>query len=179
VIAREDAPGDKRLTAYLTPAPSGPSTTDGTGGGQAELAAAVREQAAARLPGYMVPAVVVLDALPLTPSGKLDKTALPAPGQGAVPAGRGPATVAEEVICAAFADVLGIGQVSPDDDFFALGGHSLLAVRLMNRIRAALGAELTVRAVFEAPTAQALAKRIGNRKSARPRLRSRHEQEES
>jgi acyl carrier protein len=177
VIARQDAAGDMRLIGYVVPAAAA-----GDGDGGAVLAAAVREHAAGRLPGYMVPsAVVVLAGLPLTASGKLDKAALPAPDYAAAGSagGRGPATVAEEIICGVFAEVLGAERVGPEDDFFALGGHSLLAVRLASRIRQLLGAEMSVRALFEAPTAAGIASRIEGQKSTRPPLRPRHRSEES
>ena len=145
---RGDA-GEKSIVGYLVPA----AGRDGGG-----LPAAARQFAASRLPGHMVPsAVVVLGGLPLTPSGKLDRAALPAPDHAAAGAGRAPASVAEELLCGLFAGVLGVDRAGPDDDFFALGGHSLLAVRLASRIRAVLGVEAEIGAVFEAPTPAGLA----------------------
>jgi amino acid adenylation domain-containing protein len=160
VTAREDTPVDIRLVAYVVPA-----------GYDQTTATAVREFAASRLPGFMVPsAVVLLEALPLTRNGKLDRSQLPAPDYATAAAAhsRAPNSVTEELACGAFAQVLGIDRVGPEDDFFALGGHSLLAVRLVSRVRALLGAEVGVRDVFEAPTPAALARRIAK---AAPRSR--------
>ena len=161
VTVREDIPGERRLVAYLTPADEGQDRDQDLGG----LAGVAREHAAARLPGYLLPATItVLATLPLAPSGKVDRKALPVPGPAAAGGGRGPATVEEEILCGIFADLLGLERVGPEDDFFALGGHSLLAVRLVSRIRAVLGAELAVLAVFEAPTPAGLAGRLVIRK---------------
>ncbi|HTP38663.1 MAG TPA: condensation domain-containing protein, partial [Steroidobacteraceae bacterium] len=132
--------------------------------------AALRARLGGSLPDYMVPAaVVVLDALPLTANGKLDRKALPAP-ELTPKVLRAPRTAHEEVLCALFAEVLGLPQVGIDDNFFALGGHSLLATRLISRIRSTLDVELAIRALFEAPTVEALANRLHEGEAARPAL---------
>ncbi|MEV5898327.1 non-ribosomal peptide synthetase, partial [Nonomuraea fuscirosea] len=166
MVAREDTPGDLRLVAYVTSASrAGAPTADSAGDAQPDSAGdalpdTVRRFVAERLPTHMVPAaVVVLDALPLTVNGKLDRRALPAP-QYTSGAGRAPADAREERLCEAFAQVLGLDRVGVDDDFFALGGHSLLAVRLMSRIRTVLGVEADLAALFDAPTPAGLAQRL-------------------
>ncbi|MEV7116829.1 non-ribosomal peptide synthetase, partial [Streptomyces anulatus] len=165
VVAREDIAGEVRLVAYVVP-----SDEDGDAG---TLPAAVRTFTARRLPEHMVPsAVVVLDVLPLVGNGKLDRKALPAPEYGAVMAGsvRRAVSLPEELLCQAFAEVLGLDGVGVDDDFFDLGGHSLLAVRLVSRIRTVLGVETEIRTVFEAPTVAELAARLTAAGSARAAL---------
>ncbi|WP_420469207.1 alpha/beta fold hydrolase, partial [Bacillus licheniformis] len=158
VVVREGQPGDKRLIAYVVPASE--EETD-----PAEL----RRFAAGTLPEYMVPsAFVKISELPLTPNGKLDRKALPEPDFAAAVKGRGPRTPQEEILCDLFSEILNALRVGIDDGFFELGGHSLLAVQLMSRIREALGVELGIGDLLEAPTVSGLAERLesGGRQSA-------------
>jgi amino acid adenylation domain-containing protein/non-ribosomal peptide synthase protein (TIGR01720 family) len=151
VIIREDRPGDHRLVAYLVP------KAGATVPGVADLRTAVSEV----LPSYMVPAAfVTIDEMPVTPNGKLDRRALPAPDFSGVASGRAPRTPQEEILCGLFAEILGASVVSIDDSFFELGGHSLLATRLVTRIRSVFGVRLSLRALFESPTVAALARQL-------------------
>ncbi|NEE35558.1 amino acid adenylation domain-containing protein, partial [Streptomyces sp. SID7982] len=139
---REDAEGTARIAAYLVPA-EGRALPTGR-----DLREAVRR----RLPDYMVPsAFVPLDALPMTASGKLDRRALPTPVWAESAAYVAPRDGTEAALAAIWAEVLGVERIGAEDDFFALGGHSLLATRVISRVRGGLGAELTVRDLFEAP----------------------------
>ncbi|MEU8925309.1 amino acid adenylation domain-containing protein [Kitasatospora sp. NPDC048545] len=147
VVPRADGAG-KRLVAYLVAAAAAEPD-----------AVELRAHLAASLPDYMVPAAfVVLDALPLTPNGKLDRAALPEPD--AAEPGREPRTPEEQILCGLFAELLELPRVGADEDFFQLGGHSFLATRLVKRIRATFGVELSVRSVFEAPTVAGLAREL-------------------
>ncbi|MCG1043369.1 amino acid adenylation domain-containing protein [Mycetohabitans sp. B8] len=142
---------DKRLVAYV----------------QAEadeqLASTLRAQVAASLPEYMVPSAFVrLDAWPLTPNGKLDRRALPAPDEDALAhqAYEAPQGELETTLAAIWVELLGVECVGRHDSFFALGGHSLLAVQMISRSRTALGLSISMRTLFEAPTLAALAQRV-------------------
>nr|WP_281404507.1 non-ribosomal peptide synthetase [Pyxidicoccus fallax] len=153
VLGREDVPGLARLVAYVVAAPG--ATVD---------ADALRASLRQRLPEYMVPtAFVPLEAFPLTSNGKVDRKALPAPDASALGSARihePPATTLEETLAAVWTEVLRVERVGRRDDFFALGGHSLLATQVVARLRAVLGVELPLRALFEAPTLEALALRV-------------------
>ncbi|WP_158889707.1 non-ribosomal peptide synthetase [Amycolatopsis anabasis] len=150
-----------RLIACFTPAAGGPGEDE------------AREHLAARLPEYLVPSrFVAMPALPLTPNGKIDRRAL-----AAVAASRAgtretaPGDPRAATLAAIFGAVLGVPDFGVRDDFFALGGHSLLAIRVIGRIRAELGVEVPVGALFDAPAPISLAERLGEAVSARPVLR--------
>jgi len=152
VVAREVEGAGTRLVAYAVPRGAGADTVDAT-----ELRRWMRE----RLPGWLVPAaVVVLEALPLTAHGKVDRRGLPAPETLDVSAADGMDAGTAGEVARAWAEVLGVPRVPADADFWELGGHSLLAMQVLSRLRARLGVELPVRALFDAPTAAALAARI-------------------
>ncbi|CAJ6975352.1 syringomycin synthetase [Burkholderia pseudomallei] len=139
---------EKRLVAYYT--------------GDADVVA-LRAQAAQHLPSYMVPSAYVrLDAWPLTPNGKLDRRALPAPADDAYARAEyeAPRGAKEEALAAIWRELLHVERVSRHDNFFELGGHSLLAVQLVSRLRQALSVEVALSTVFDAPVLSALAERL-------------------
>ncbi|GIF23080.1 amino acid adenylation domain-containing protein/non-ribosomal peptide synthase protein (TIGR01720 family) [Actinoplanes tereljensis] len=172
VIAENAGPdGAKRLAGFLVRGPQWPA------GGDDDVLRQVRAQLKERLPDYMVPAALVaLDRLPLTVNGKLDVRALPAATVQTSAAARPPETPAQSALCEIYAELLGLPGVGIDDSFFDLGGHSLLAIRLVSRARTALGAELSIRDLFEAPTVAELAARVDRSPAGaalRPPLRPR------
>ncbi|HST58952.1 MAG TPA: amino acid adenylation domain-containing protein, partial [Longimicrobium sp.] len=146
VLVREAASGEARLVGYVV------GTAD-----PGELRAHLRQS----LPDYMVPgAFVVLEQLPLTPSGKVDRRALPDPDLGAGEDRAAPRTPTEEILAGIWGELLGMEGVGADDEFFSLGGHSLLATRLVSRIREAFGVEMVIRTIFEDAVLSALAVRV-------------------
>jgi acyl carrier protein len=153
IMAHELEPGDKRLVAYFVPsAKAQPTHTE------------LRNFIAGRMPAYMVPAMFVrLEALPLNANGKLDRAALPAPSAENTlrdSAFVAPQTPIEERLAATVALLLGLDRVSVDDNFFLLGGHSLLGTQLIARIHDSFEVELTLHALFDAPTISQLSARI-------------------
>jgi amino acid adenylation domain-containing protein len=159
VVAREHAPGDVRLAAYVTGA-------DGAAPTSVDLAAHLREQ----LPAYMVPAsFTVLDALPLTPSGKTDRKALPEPRTDRPETATrfvAPEDGLQHTLAGMWRELLGVARVGMRDNFFDLGGHSLLMAEFRTRLAASLDRELTMVELFQHPTIEALAADLGGDGSA-------------
>jgi len=156
-LAVDDAPGDKRLVAYVVAAPRvAPQSSP--------LAHELRRFLKEKLPEYMVPAVfVLLDALPLTSTGKIDRRALPAPERTRPELDRAfaaPRTPTEELTAEIWAQLLGVERVGIHDNFFDLGGHSLLATQVVSRVRDAFQVEIPLRRLFEEPTVASLAESI-------------------
>ncbi|MFL6293378.1 MAG: amino acid adenylation domain-containing protein, partial [Thermoanaerobaculia bacterium] len=155
VLLREDLPGGRGLVAYAVPAVP-------AAGGSAR-AEDLHDYLWQRLPAYMVPsAFALLDAMPLTPNGKVDRRALAkvepeSPAGGAPRAARTPV---EEIVAGICAEVLGVPQVGPDDNFFQLGGHSLTGVQVVSRLCQLFQVELPLRTLFEAPTVAGMAAEI-------------------
>lgn len=153
VIAREDVPGNKRLVAYVVPQPKSATTVN-------ELRNFVKE----KLPDFMVPsAVVLLKELPLSPNGKVDRKALPAPEQVRsdligefVP----PRTPVEEMLAQIWAEVLKVEKIGIYDNFFELGGHSLLTTQLLAKVKEAFNLDVSLRSLLEKPTVAGLAENI-------------------
>ncbi|HYO67722.1 MAG TPA: amino acid adenylation domain-containing protein, partial [Archangium sp.] len=185
VTAREDGSGGRRLVAYVVPTaastPTVPTSPRPPGEGRGEGATgpelkpeALRTWLKQTLPEYMVPsAFLFLESFPLTPSGKVDRGALPEPeaevtGHEEYVA---PRTRLEQAVAEIWAPLLGVRRVGAHDDFFELGGHSLLAMRVMSRLREALKVDLPVRVLFEAPTVAELAKRLESVSEAKPESR--------
>ncbi|MFC8954497.1 amino acid adenylation domain-containing protein [Streptomyces sp. NPDC057101] len=177
-----DRDGDiVRLVGYAVPEP-GAGTDPGTGTDSGTGAAPrpgldpqeLRAHVAALLPEYMVPALVVpLDGpLPLTPNGKLDHKALPAPDWSAMTGDARPATETQARIAELFCEILKLDGVGVHDSFFALGGHSMASMRLLGRIRAEFGVELSIRDVFDALTVAGIAGKLDGASAARPALRA-------
>ena len=173
VITRADLPGDARLVAYVVPATDDRRRTiDDWGDSEpssiiyrpSSIVTELRTYLAARLPAYMLPsAFVLLGALPLTPSGKVDRRALPVPDQGWLDQQRSfvaPRTPVEAELARIWAEVLGLAQVSVHDSFFDLGGHSLLATQIFFQLRATFDVELPLSRLFATPTVAELAEAI-------------------
>jgi amino acid adenylation domain-containing protein len=149
-VAREDATGDQRLVAYVV-----------VREGEEAITKHLRERLRKRLPEYMIPgAFVLMEEMPLTPSGKVDRKRLPAPEYDRQQIQKQyvePRTPVEEVISGIWQEALGVKRVGSEDNFFELGGHSLLATRIMSRVNQAFNVELPLRRLFDFPTVASLA----------------------
>ena len=154
---RRDGPGDARLVAYAVPRE-----------GARPAAAALRRALAAELPEHLVPsAVVVLEGLPLTPGGKTDRAALPAPALAGAAEYVAPRTATEERLAEIWREVLRVERVGAGDHFFDLGGHSLLATQVASRVRVRMGVEIAIQQLFDTPTLSALAAFLDRGEEAR------------
>jgi amino acid adenylation domain-containing protein len=168
VVAREETPGDRRLVAYVVRDPDyqgvTEQATEHSQHADQVLVPQLRSWLQERLPDYMMPSnFVVLDELPLTANGKVDRRALPAPDAASyVSEGTfiSPRTPEEEKVAEIWAEVLDIRPISAEANFFELGGHSLLATRVISRIREACGVELPLRVLFESPTVAEFARQL-------------------
>ncbi len=153
VMVKEESPADQHLVAYLVPSPE-----------QVPKVSVLRRFLQPILPDYMRPSVfVTLDALPLTPTGKVDRLALPAPARvrpELEASFLAPRNATEEVVAGIWADLFGLDQVGVHDHFFDLGGHSLLAIQVMSRLRAATRVEVPLQTLFDAPTVAALSRYV-------------------
>ncbi|AFZ09439.1 amino acid adenylation domain protein [Oscillatoria nigro-viridis PCC 7112] len=160
ILAREEDSGDKRLIAYLV---LNSAVSIGDSAPIKNLRSFLREQ----LPDYMVPAsFMFLEAMPLTPNGKVDFKALPAPETNSSEADFiAPETLEEQVLADIWAEILGLKQVGINDNFFELGGHSLLATQLIAKVRDRFQVELSLRCLFQSPTVASLAATIAKTKS--------------
>ena len=152
-MLREDTPELKQLVGYVEC--NDPASFDQD---------AAREMLTTELPDYMVPAAfVALEAFPLTPNGKLDRKALPAPeSQPLETEYLAPRNDIEEQLATMWAELLGVEQIGINDDFFALGGHSLVAMQVVSRIMQSMGVQLPLETMFTAPTIASLAESVNN-----------------
>ena len=157
VVDRQDTSGNKYLCAYVVI--SGEVTWG-----------ALRDYLAEHVPGYLVPsAFVTLETLPRTPTGKVDRSALPAVGHEDKQTQRAfiaPRTETEQTLADVWAQVLGVERIGVDDSFFELGGHSLLATQVVSRIRVVFHIEISLRTMFESPTLGGMAVKIDQARAA-------------
>jgi amino acid adenylation domain-containing protein len=153
VVARDDAQGNKRLVAYIT-----------CQGGKAIATSELRKYLSAKLPDYMIPLTfVIMDCLPFTPNGKLDRAALPAPDFAKLDSGStfiAPRTPTEEVVAEVWAEVLGLERAGIHDNFFISGGHSLLATQIISRLRQIFQTKIPLQLLFDGPTVSEIAAKV-------------------
>ncbi len=172
VIAHEDAPGERRIVAYVAPrATRGPEGGETPAGGPARLVPQLRSYLRDRVPDYMLPSTVVwVDRFELTSNGKISRAALPAPVRNRASAGDylPPRTPTEELLCRIWGDLLGLKDVGARDDFFKLGGDSLLGIAMLAEVEKQTGCNLPVEVMLRAPTVAGLAAALCERRNSCP-----------